>query len=630
MENCSENGIETQIVQAEVPSLLLPLMEFECGSSGKKTVAAEERSLTTPRTRDLEAVQNASQSLFKVINYCRHSSAAEGLNKLSSSYIDSERHELQNFHKEDHEYEDVTTPIEVLLLSEDRGLNISEYHRNPQISQGPAGNHRIPRISQDSQLISLEPVAKGTTHSVPLDIATVLTDTPTIALTNTPTIALGAHSSTVVKQSSCSGIDQPHPSYGIRSSRMSCPGGNNRPHPPYGGNGNSRSHVTYSRRLHKTGQQHCLPEELPWKGGNPAPPTAPPLQQHSSRIGDVEGYMTITTATGQPGTATGQLSQANNTGYTSIRNQSGDNSDYVCFEEKSLWSSAAAATRSPSRISSGISSPKSAGSFESVFDSGIAGSFQSGASKSRNYSDTTSGIGSPNSPQTNNSNKFTFSKPLPASYNTSPPYIKPPQTHHEEHIATDTRRLSTNSLCGPPLLPRLQSCQPKQRKTSYDSHLLQTAGGGLTSPSLHGLTSPSSMHSFCSSSSLSSPRYSTPPPPPVFPSTTINTSCSRSSLNYNKSSAGQQQYYTVPSLLSHAKSTTTASEQYHCPPLAQDTHEQGKSTAEYKQLSRSNSTASESYSIGSNTSSLEELAASLSISDRERTNYNNYLLFDDS
>ncbi len=233
--------------------------------------------------------------------------------------------------------------------------------------------------------------------------------------------------------------------------------------------------------------------------------------------------------------------------------------------------------RSPSQISSGISSPKSIGSMESVFGEYTVGVADSTHSNKRHLSDATSGISSPPSINSPHNDNNTFSFQLNHITN-STGYIS---DHHGNHR-------HSNSVQQPSLLNKSSSI-------------------AVTIPSL--ICGPTSTEP----QSTQRPQY-------VIPSLLSSMNSTRPSLATDQYTSDNQST-TVPTI-NNALTVQT-------PVLAPVTHDCSDTSNNNIELTVSSCSDTgsyiESYSIDSMTSSFEELAVSLSINE-PTVQYNDYLI----
>ena len=302
--------------------------------------------------------------------------------------------------------------------------------------------------------------------------------------------------------------------------------------------------------------------------------------------------------------------------------------------------------RSPSLISSGIASPKSAGSMDSVFGEYTVGVVDSTHYINRHYSDATSGIVSPaiNSPQINNSSVFSF--PPLSIPNTSPNGYTTPtngyygnqqyrkvsfdQPHSTISNMSNSQLFSSRQLTSNTSLSHTSLANTSLANTSAKTPLV------ITSDYLpHTTNTVALLQQHNASTNTAAPlrRLSQPT---AHTTTTDATNSVKPCAQY-KSNSG----YIVPSLLSTINSpstivpTQTANSQQSEETITIDTELLSpQPTALSCNGNLIESTASsfsdsyiDSYSIGSTTSSLEELHQSLS-NKEQPVLYNDYLIDD--
>ncbi len=527
-----------------------------------RTIKADVYEATPPsvlllKGKDCETVQNASQSLYTVLeatdwsdyhSYRPHPPDVTGLNDMSSSYCDYERHELKQLRDNEH----VATPTPPIPGCHGDRYSIGSFgdeylmnsfdinsHRGYTHSVGgaslPCRQDEYTCQERDEQRDVLTTSSQLTTPS----ILHVRLATPTSHTSSPQKPLQRRHSGTHQEK----GLSQPRPSI-------------QEPHPHHM-HRNSIGHMT-------TG--------------------------HMTTGHMTAGHMTTDHMTGHMTTdhmTTGHMT----TGRQSITS----GSDYLRHYKGAYPSH----PRSPSRISSGISSPKSTGSFESVFESDSHTSPRSHSIvgvATRHHSDATSGIGSPShiSPLSFKENRFTFNTPLSHAPRVLMDPLqgvpRPPVRRRSHDIASDGYVQSSDGIA------RLSVSE-----TPPFTPLLVTTPTPLLLPT---------------STVSRAPSILTPPPfnspPSTFPSQlTSNVPCNINPLVTKQSS------YVIPSLLSRVNSTTpTTATPTIPPPTSAPTNTTLKSLDGYVRLSPSPSSSSscpdndgysDSYSICSNTSSMEEL-----------------------
>ena len=599
-----------------------------------RTIKAEVYEATPPsvsllKGQDCETVQNASQSLYKVLeatdwseyqSYRPHPPDVTELNDMSSSYSGGyERHELIQLN--DNEplatptppisgcHSDRPHPYPVHSFDDEYLMVDINSHRGYTHSVGGASlpwgldEYMCQDESPSQRDVLTTPSQLATPSILPLSLATPTSHAPSVQK------SLQRRHSETRQEKGLSHQLKPRPSLQYFSEP---------PH-PYQIHRNSVGHMTTSAGLTTsaghmtTGTGHMTTGTGHMTTGTGHMTTGTGhMTTGTGHMTTSAGHMTtgtghMTTGTGHMTTGTGHMTTSAGHMTTGTGHMT-TGSDYL--PHKGAYPSHPA--RSPSRISSGISSPKSTGSFESVFESDPHTSPRSHSIvgvATRHHSDATSGIGSPShiSPLGVNGNRFTFNTHL-SSLSHAPNVLDcynlplqgvphPPIRRRSHDIASNgyiqssdvIARLSVSET--PPLSPLTPLLPPLPF---------------LTTPTpLTALTPLPPPLSLPTSTVSRAPSILTPPPFRSPPSTFTSQSTSNAPCIINPL-VTKHSSYILPSLLSHVNNTTPTTATPTIPP---PTSAMINPTCDgYERLSPSPSSDgySDSYSICSNTSSMEE------------------------